>query len=144
MRRACMRSCGLCDGAAAAEAGAAIAEAAVGAGAVAGAVGAVGAPCIDFNPHCVGWAEVGECARSPQVMERSCPLSCGVCVDGAEVSAVVRPARIGAMITPLECLGLRPSSGEPPALGRWRGGDGGGCSPLPRLASGMCGLGGGG
>ena len=94
--------------------------------------------------HCVGWAEVGECARSPQVMERSCPLSCGVCVDGAEVSAVVRPARIGAMITPLECLGLRPSSGEPPELGRRRGGDDGGCSPLPRLASGLCGLGGGG
>ncbi|XP_022095542.1 uncharacterized protein LOC110981859 isoform X2 [Acanthaster planci] len=35
--------------------------------------------CADLEPHCIGWAESGECVYSPEYMQVNCPASCGFC-----------------------------------------------------------------
>lgn len=36
--------------------------------------------CVDKNPRCLFWAEVGECVNNPRFMTKSCPQSCEVCI----------------------------------------------------------------
>ena len=106
MHRACMKSCGLCG-----SEGAAGGDAAGDGGAEGGAAGAGSAPCVDLNPQCAGWAEVGECARNPQAMERSCPLSCGVCTDGGEIGggrAAWGEGEAATTVANVLCLDSRP------------------------------------
>ena len=49
-------------------------------------------PCVDRNPGCKKWADLGECPRNPSFMLARCSLSCGAC-DSSSAAAVYSKAK---------------------------------------------------
>jgi len=45
--------------------------------------------CFDRNVNCRKWERLGECKRNPEFMLHDCMVSCGVCVETFDPSAIV-------------------------------------------------------